>query len=210
MTKEKLVRKAVEIIFIVRYWVIFIMLAALSFITYHVSCLPDTQIRDTVAVFTGGCVIISVFYAAINYEYTQRRFKHDVKTAKDIASFNIALEWQKEYMTKVQNTVRVFYVKNKQLLDDGTPRKFQDELDKPENDDAYTALVVMLNFLESVCLGVKQDMMDEEYVKGFFGTVFAMQYNRYISFIEYRRRDKQNPKIWKSFTTLSEKWISCE
>jgi hypothetical protein len=66
----------------------------------------------------------------------------------------------------------------------------------------------MLNFLESISLGVLQGIMDEEFIKGFFGSVFKNQYNTYIVFIEYRRREKQNPKIWNSFTTLAFKWIN--
>ncbi len=209
MTKEKIVRKVIEIVFIVRYWVILILMGGLGYLTYYVAHLKESQIRDTVSVFTGGCVVISVFYAFINYEYAQRKFKHDVKTGRDIASFNIAMEWQKEYMTDKANELGRFYRAHKQLLEDGMPRKFQDELDKDENEKAYVALIAVINFLESVSLAVNQGIMDEDFIKGFFGSLFVQEYNRYIGYIEFRRRQKQNPKIWKSFTDLSQKWISC-
>lgn len=209
--KEKIVRKIVEIAFIVRYWALFILLGVLGFVTYRVYSFskPDNQIRDTISVFTGGAVLITLFYYFINYEYTQRKFKYDIKSSKDLLSFNIAMEWQKEHMTKNLAILYKFYCKNKSLLEDGKCRKFQKRLDSPEYEESYSSLLVVLNFMESVSLAVKQGIMDEEFIKGFFGSVFIMQYNRYQPYIEYRRKNIQNPKIWENFTYLSNKWLSC-
>ena len=207
--REKLVRKIVDNIFIIRYWVVLILMAILIWFTYHVYHKPGTQVRDVIAVFAGGSVLITIFYQLINYEYSQRKFKHDIKSSKDTLSFNVALEWHKEFMTSNVNTLYKFYKLNKTFLDDGAPRKFHEELEKEENEKFYDALLSVFNFLETLCLGVKQGIMDEEFIKGFFNSLFIVQYNRYITYIEYRRREKQNPKIWVNFTTLSEKWITC-
>jgi len=207
--KETIVRGLVQFFFVSRYWALLILLGLLGWLTRHVYYMPGTTIRDAVAVFAGGAVVITIFYAFVNYEYTQRKFKHDIKLSKELLSFNIAMEWQKEYMTKNTNVLRAFYLRYKFLLEDGKPRKFQKQLDKPEHDDQYTALMVVVNFLESVALGVKQGIMDEEFIKGFFSGVFKLQYNRYLPYIEYRRIAQQNPKIWENFTYLSKKWITC-
>ena len=206
--KEKIIRQVIDYMFIVRYWVVLILMSGLVWFTYHVYVLPGTTIRDAVAVFAGGSVLITVFYQLINYEYTQRRFKYDIKTSQNLLSFNVVLEWQKDYMTKHTNDLRNFWMKHKCFLEDGMPRKFQEELDKPENDGPYTSLMVVFNFLESVSLGIRQGIMDEEFVKGFFQSMFIKQYHRYQPYIEYRRRETQNPKIWENFTYLSDKWLS--
>lgn len=207
--KEKIARKIVEVVFIIRYWVVIILMLLLAWLTYYIYRLPNTDIKDVVSVFTGGSVLITVFYLVMNYEYNQRKFKHDIKSSRDLLSFNTALEWQREYMVKNQNLARNFYLKYKHLLDDGKLRKFQAQLDRDENEDSYSALLCVLNFLESICLGVKQGIMDEDFIRGFFGTLFILYYTRYVSYINFRRREKQNNKIWNNFTTLSEKWLNC-
>jgi hypothetical protein len=207
--KEKFVRNILEFAFNVRYWFLFLLLIGLTWLTYHVYQLPNTQIKDVVTVFAGGAVVITIFYLFLNYEYTQRKFRHDIQSARDSHSFNIAMEWQKEYMMKCIMKVDDFYEKNKTLLEDGKNREFHDELVKPENNETYYALMTQVNFFESVSLAVKQSIMDEDFIKGFFRSIFISEYNKYKNYIDFRRQVKHNPKIWCNFTTLSEKWLSC-
>lgn len=207
--REKIVKGLVNFFFVARYWALFFLLAILGFITNKVYHATGSTIRDAVAVFAGGAVIITIFYAFINYEYAQRKFKHDIKSSKEVLSFNIAMEWQREYMTKNLEILREFYLKHKCLLENQNCNEVQSKLDKPKYNDHYTSLLVVLNFLESVSLGVKQGIMDEEFIKGFFESVFALQYSRYNSYIEYRRSTKNAPKLWINFTDLSKKWLNC-
>ena len=207
--KEKIVRKLIEVIFIARYWLIFLLIVALGYITYYVSKKPEIEIRDIVAVFTGGAVVITIIYHILNYEYAQRKFKFDIKSSRDLLSFNIAIEWQKEFLSKNTFELYKFYIKYKSLLENGLMQDFQNELDKDENEEFYNSLLTVLNFLESVCLGVKQGIMDEDFIKGFFQSVFSVNYSRYKVYIEYRRNLHQNANIWKNFTELNEKWLSC-
>lgn len=207
--KERIIRNIVEIGFIIRYWAIFFLLITVSWLTYLQYKSSSGNIKDAIAVFAGGAVVITILYAFLNYEYTQRKFKHDVKSGKDVLSFNIAMEWQKEFMTKCCRNLDDFYEKNKKLLEDGKNREFHEELCKPENNDAYYALMSIINFFESISLGVKQGIMDEEFIKGFFRSIFFSEYNKYKNYINYRRQVKQNPKIWHNFSALSEKWLSC-
>jgi len=208
--KEKIVRRIIEVAFVIRYWALLILLGALVYITWYVAALPGVLVRDTVAVFTGGAVVITLFYHILNYEYSQRKFKHEIKASKDMVSFNTAMEWQKEYMNKNNNILHAFFVKHKTLLQDGLNRQFQEELEKPENDENYGAFLAVINFMESVCLGVKQGIMDEGFIKGFFRSTFKDTYITYKKYIEFRRDLKHNPKIWNNFTELCEKWITCD
>lgn len=206
--REKIIRTIVETAFILRYWVILILLGALVALTVYVSHLPDIQIRDIVAVFTGGSVVITIFYHVLNYEYSQRRFKHDLKTSKELQTFNIAMEWQKEYMSRHNRSLYKFYLNNKKLLENNRLQKLQEKLDLPENEEYYDSLFTVLNFLESIGLGIRQGMMDEKFLEGFFGTVFANNYSRWNAYIEFRRKQKQNKKIWQNFTEIAEDWAN--
>jgi hypothetical protein len=207
--KEKLIKKIIETVFVIRYWIVIIMLIVLIAFTYKIYYLKDSTIRDTVAVFAGGAVLITIFYHILNYEYSQRKFKHEIKSSRDILSFNTAMDWQKEFLTKSCDLSIDFYEKNKELLQDGLYRKFHEEINKEENNQYHSALLTVLNFFESISLGVKQEIMDETFIKGFFQSLFVGQLNKYRGYINYRRELKQNPKILCNFTELSEKWLSC-
>lgn len=205
--KEQIIKRIVEIAFVIRYWTTLFLLIILSYTTYKVYQLEGYQIRNAVAVFTGGCVIITVFYHVLHYEYTQRRFKHDIKASKDLLSFNTALEWQKEFLTNQCVLARRFYRKYKEMLDDRSCRLFQAEIEKDENEKFLLATHSVLNFLESISLGVKQGLIDDDFIKGFFRGIFVVYYNRYLPYIEYRRRFTSNVKIFEEFTNLAERWM---
>lgn len=207
--KEKIVKFLVENAFKSRFWVLVVGLFLISYIAYKVNQKHPNELRDTISVITGGCVILALFYSIISYEYNQRKFNHDIKTSRETLSFSIACEWYKPPTSDFMKTSIKFYKKHQNLIEQTNAKAFHDELEKEENEESKAAIFGILNYFESIALGVKQNIMDEEFIKGFFGSVFATYYNDYLFYIEYRRKIKQNTKIWKNFTTLSNKWIDC-
>ncbi|MFZ6023208.1 MAG: DUF4760 domain-containing protein [Bacteroidota bacterium] len=194
-TREKMIRFLVDNIFKFRFWVLFIGLCLIFYLGYRVDQNPKSELKDIVSVLTGGCVILALFYSIITYEYNQRKFKHEVKTSRETLSFNVACEWYKPPMAEYMKTAAKFYLQHKQLIEETNAKKFHDELEKEENENAKIALFGILNYLESIALAVKQEIMDEDFIKGFFATVFASNYNSYLFYIEYRRKIKQNQRI---------------
>jgi len=208
---EKVVNWIIKAVFYYRIGLVLLALAFIGYLEYRYwNNLGNTdKVKNFVAILTGGSIVIGIFYSILNYEYSQIRFKHDSKTSRDVLSFNVANEWHKVNMVEAQKVAKKFLRKCQPLLLDNNAKKFHDELEDERNENRKAALISIFNYFESLSLGVKQGIIDEQFIRGFFGSIFESYYNEYIFYIEYRRRVKKNAKIWIHFTQLAQKWINC-
>lgn len=205
---EKSIRWIVRNFFKRRFFILLLGCAGIALIAINVSKDPTTTTKDLVQIVTGGVIVLTLFYHMINYENDQMKFKHDVKIFREKISFNIATEWHKIPMVDYMQTLKTFLKKCEPLLQENDAKTFHDTIENEGNEEQKKALIAVFNYFESIALGVKQDIMDEEFIRGFFGSIFAQYYQEYAFYIEYRRRIKKNPRIWINFTNLAGRWVA--
>jgi len=207
---ERVINKVIRFVFYYRLAIVFLCTIALLLFSVSVweSSVPTEKLKNLATVLTCGSIIIAIFYSILNYEYTQIRFKHDKKTAKEILTFNIASEWHKDPMAENIKIASKFLKKCKPFVEESNAKRFHEEIENEQNEDSKKALLALFNYFESISLGVKQGIMDEDFIKGFFSTAFQQYFNQYSFYIEYRRKVRGNPKIWNNFTTLANNWLN--
>lgn len=205
-TTEKIVKFIVENLFNLRFWILIAGAVGIFFVAREVDSDGKSTIKDIIQAITGCSVIIALFYTIITYEYNQTKFKHDIKTSKDTLSFNIALEWHRPVMVDHLKTCAEFLQNNKTLIDQNKAHDFDLELEKKEHVDQKRALLSIFNYFECISLGVKRGIMDEEFTKGFFKSIFAQFLREYQFYIDYRRKKHANSGMWCNFTELACRW----
>lgn len=205
---DKVINGTIDFVFY--YRLIFVLACITGVIilmlrTVHQSAPPD-ELKNAVLVLTGGSIIIGIFFSLLNYEYNHNKNKRDVKTAKAILSFNTALEWHKPHIVENLKITKTMYDTHKHLIESNKSSEFFDLLEKDEK--ARAALVSIFNYLECVAVGVDQGIMDANFIKTFFCSLFKTYYSDYEFYISYRRKKYSNPKTWVNFTNLAQQWNS--
>lgn len=204
---EKFINRVIKGLFYYRLILVLLSLIGISFLLVSVwnSSKQEDKLKNISYVFAAGSIIIGIFYTILNYEYNQIKSSHDRLLSKKILAFQICSEWSKPVMVENLKITNIMRIKNSNLIDDNRPTEFAKVLENDEN--TRSALVSIFNFLESVSLGVWDEIMDEYLIRKYFRTVFISYYMDYNFFIEFRRSLHQNPEIWVQFTNLAQKWI---
>jgi hypothetical protein len=75
-----------------------------------------------------------------------------------------------------------------------------------DNDDSYDirgALAAILNYFESISIGIEEELIDEVFVKRFFKTIFVNYKEKYEFYIKFRQSENENAKdAWSHFIAL--------
>ncbi len=66
-------------------------------------------------------------------------------------------------------------------------------------------LIKLLNFYESLCRGINQNIFDEEVIKVARRRAMTKAHDSFKAYIEYRRKNA-NPKAWWELTSIVNKW----
>lgn len=205
---EKAINATVQWFFFYRMiWVISAVGAIIvfAFIAWNTS-LPVDRIKNIATVLTCGSIIIGIFYAILNYEINYYKYKKDRILARKQASFQIASEWHKDAIVHNLKITKKLYEENKHLIDENKSKEFSELLES--NEEARAALLSIFNYLECLSLGISEDIHDEDFMHGFFRSIFISYLNDYDFYIQYRRKKYNNANVWIKFTELAAKWRS--
>lgn len=202
---ESGVNRVISLIFYFR--LIFALIAIctigyIAFIVYGHTLEPNDKIRNVIYVLTAGSIIIGIGYSIINYEHNHNKFNHDNQTSKEILTFNTAAKMLDTTMIDHFRHIREFY--------DSHQKKFYKQsyfkIDKLLlNADLRGHFVAIFNYFEIISIGVNQDIMDKDYVKEFFSTLFVKYYKQYGKYIEHIQQTK-DPRTFKAYMELAENW----
>jgi hypothetical protein len=204
--KDRLIKELLDNFFKIRYFFIICCLGFIIYIGLHLRH-QNAPFKDIVSVVTGCALSITLLYSILTYEHNQIKYKSESKNARDLLTFTTAVEWHRPPLVDYVISIYTFAEANKSCLEEKSAKKFHELLEHEDNKEARKALVAIFNYMESISLGVKQELMDEHFIKGFFGSIFGKYYFEYHFYIEYRRSIRNNMRIWNNFTTLAERWV---
>jgi Domain of unknown function (DUF4760) len=192
------------------------------------------EIRDIAAVFTAIVVATTCVYHAMNlklnlaanslklkldadkwqYDIQQKAAeaasRAEAKKAEDLHAKRLltmekCLEWHR--MAEKTGMARKFIAKHKDLLNNSNVASFVAEIESDENSTTFRPAVIgVMNYFENLAEGIISGMLDEEYVKNIFKTMFLKylaNLRPYFDLIE--KRDGENG-IYKSFKKVAEQW----
>jgi len=77
----------------------------------------------------------------------------------------------------------------------------------PENLEVRAAISSIFNYFESISLGIEKKLIDEEFVRQFFDSLFSDFYKEYGFYIDFRREKiDKDQEAWRRFTNFAVKW----
>lgn len=164
----------------------------------------EQRASSLVVVFTGGSVVIGIFYAILNYEINYNSYQLFLQQERKISAYQAVTEWRSDFVVQQLRRAGQFYEKHQHLIQENRFKEFSKLLDG--NDDARAALLSVFNFWECVALGVNEGIHDEQLIKNYFRGILLSFYNDYEVYISFKRKVNSNPAIWIQFTMLAERW----
>jgi hypothetical protein len=203
---ERFINKSIAFVFY--YRLIYVFLAVLVVATcgchvYNTSGKEDA-LKNLCFTLTAGSIITGIFYSILNYEHNHRKSKDDAKFSRLHASFNVSCEWSKPTMVENLKITKKLHNQHKHLCDENRAKDFFEILEKDE--EARSALVSILNYLELLAVGIEEGILDETMIKKYFKTMFYRYLSNYGFYIDYRRKIYNNPTAWEYFTAMATKW----
>lgn len=203
---EKAINSAIQFVF---YYRLVFVLLALGLIGYggtlvYQSSPPADQLRNSILIITGGAVVIGIFYSVLNYEHSQLTFRHHIKLSRETLTFNTTGKMHEPATIGHFKILKEFYEAHQQDFRQAAYQKVQASL--KQDTEARIAFIVLFNYFESIALGVLQGIMDEDFMKAFFKTVFTEQFQLFEGFLEYLRTDTRSERLFWRFSQLAKKW----
>jgi len=164
------------------------------------------QFKDAAQLCTGFLVLLTLFFAALNYEFAFSKLKQDYKSARDLTTFNTANEWHKSPLNDYQKVS----IKAEKAFIASNPTRSADDFEKfindPANLDFKESLKGILNHFECVAIGTDNGLIDKDFIKYFYKGIFKIYYIDYYFYISRIRFNKKNNDVWINFTSLAEEW----
>lgn len=193
--------------FIFYYRLICVILSVITIVStgiyVNIHSSPEHHVQNVAYVLTGGSIMIGIFYSILNYEHTHSKFKHEVKNTRDTLTFSTACKMFTTEMMKHSTKVKNFYMTNSHLFKE---RRWRDVDSIFEKDaDIRLSYIIMLNYFEATCIGIEQNIVDEDFLREFFEPIFINYYNRFGTYIEYSA-EGAGKKVFKDFIGVSKRW----
>ena len=76
------------------------------------------------------------------------------------------------------------------------------------SEENRSKLIMLLRHYEGLARGINQGIYDEEVVKSALRRTILRVSRAFSLYIEQRRIELGNPKLWKEFTDLGDRWLS--
>lgn len=167
---------------------------------------PRIAYSEIARFIVGGLVAIGIYYSVLTFEFNVKKSKEDRRIQKSSATFTILSAWY--------NTPIVDYSKSISLFERGADyQNLKSHMDVflawfDSNEEAAVelrrAIGGMFNYFEVIASGIRERVIDEQFVRRYYGDVFTDYYNDWIAFINKRR--EKSPSMYAEFTNLVENW----
>jgi|GEM_PF-2594086 hypothetical protein len=182
---------------------IFVVLILILSVYLHFRSHPIDKIAS---IATGCFVVLTIFFSILTYEYNALKNRQDSKASRDILTYNTAVEWYKSPLVDYQKTTIRY---EKQFIASKTQRTVSDFdtfINDPLNIEYKEALKGILNYFETISIGAYKGLIDKEFTKDFFLSIYKIFYTDYFFYIDDIRVTKNVDTIWGNFTNLVEEW----
>lgn len=203
---EKAINWLVKFVFYYRLVFVSGALVIISCIGAHVYRInpPGEKLNNAALIITFGSVIIGIFYSILNYEHNQLRFRHDVQSTRETLTFTSSCKMHEAETILHFKVLKGFYDDHRSIFIQANYVEIQRRF--KENPQARMAFIVLFNYFEGISIGVQRGIMDEEFMKEFFKTVF-IEYHKYFGgYISHLRHQSQSQRVFWRFTQVAEKW----
>ncbi len=119
-------------------------------------------------------------------------------------TYDVCSDFRKPMMMDINEDLRKLIDIESKNLEKNKIDKFNAFIEKEENIKYRKALIITLNYFESISAMVLAGDLDNEIVKRLFGKLFGRYYDKLKHYIDFRQIN--SPRSWSNFEKLSKKW----
>lgn len=204
--KRNWIVSLINFIFSYRYAFVLCFISLNLFLGYILYAERDWGFKDAAQVCTGFFIVVTLFFAALNYEFTYIKTKRDAQLARETLTFTTASEWHKSPIKDYQKTSiqheRIFIASTQARSAEDFEKYFEDI----NNLEFKESLKGIFNFFETISIGAYKGLIDKEFIREFYNGIFRIYYIDYYFYIAKHRILRNNPTIWVTYTSLVEEW----
>lgn len=154
----------------------------------------------------GGLVAIGIYYSILTFEFNVKKNKDDRRMQKSSSTFTILSAWYNTPIVDYSKAISFFErganYQNLRNQMDGFLAWF--DSNEKSAVELRRAIGGMFNYFEIIASGIREKVIDEQFVRRYYGDVFTEYYNDWIAFINKRRENA--PSMYLEFTNLVENW----
>jgi hypothetical protein len=199
-------RAFIHLIIRYRYPICILVALAIGCLWFFLYLNKSWAAKDASQICTGFFIVITLFFAALNFEFANSKMQKDKESARELLTYNTATEWYKSPLKDYQKTSIGFETAFASSAINRFPEYFKDFINNPKNIDYKESLKGILNHFETVAIGIYKNLIDKDFMREFYRHIFHTYYVDYYFYIELQRSN--NKKIWINFTNLVEEWHS--
>lgn len=155
--------------------------------------------------------VLSTYYLTIDtFQQKERHQEEVISLQKKKAAIDIITEWYKD-LADESLSVRDFLSQHKDKRTGKTSKLvIQKMIESPEEKDLpiRKEVILILNYLEKICIALEYDVISEKVVKAYFYDIFLLYIDAFESLINIRQEEKQSnsPHVWEYFEKYALRW----
>ena len=151
-------------------------------------------------IFGSGIALTALVYAAMNVRLIYDSQQHNLLMKRKSFSSDLISQFNSPEMTKLS----IISYALKKDIKDLKPDEVVEYLEKDQ--DKKIAMVASLNFFEKLAISIEHGLADENLLRDFFRGIVRSNYHALKGFIELKRKENQNNKIFEKFEALARRW----
>lgn len=199
-------RRVAKFVFAYRHILMMLVVAGVISLGIYLFVFRSWTGKDTMQVCTGLLIVLTLFFAGLNYEFTSSKARRDYESARQLLTFTTSSECHKAPIKDYQTIVIEFENKFTDIKDVRNEIDFENFIHDIDNLEYRESLNGILNYFESAAIAANKGLIEKEFIKEFFWDIYKLYYTDYLFYIEILRFKKNNERIWINFTTLVEDW----
>ena len=166
---------------------------------YFLSGQPLT-IEICIDIVGAGIAITTLAYAAIHVRLIYYSQQQNLEIKRKLFSADLITQYNSPEMTKLS----IISYALKKDIKDLKPEEVIEYLEG--NQKKKTAIVASLNFFEKLAISIDHKLADEDLLKDYFRGIIRNNYHALKGFIELKRKENQNNRIFENFEQLTDRW----
>lgn len=195
------------------YWIVIVGLIILFGIVFFVlnsiyEFRKITSFDYTVKFVLATLAFLTLLYHLYNLENQIKT--HKLSNRQNLAkyTYDICSDFRKPMMMDINEDLRCLLKSQQKNLEKGKIKKFEEYIENKDNKKERQALIITLNYFESISAMVEAGDLDNDIVKRLFGKLFGRYYERLSYYIEFRQIE--SPRSWVNYEKLAKKWLNEE
>jgi hypothetical protein len=129
---------------------------------------PDLKQSEIIKILNGSMIIVGLAYTIMTYEFNHSKTLNEIRVRRTTATYEIIKEWNSAVMTNYQKICYEFENKHEIIFLHNDIDNFIEINNDGVNTEYIKSLTGILNYFESIAVGIGEDLMDETLMRKYF------------------------------------------